>query len=111
MITSTTIREIVAIYVKHGWVLRRVLLSGKSKGAIEIPADVVDGVSIVDSDLDALWFSRPPKPGGVAWEIRHLSTEPYSLLFTMDELDADFENALDSAENVFRSNLAGRKEA
>ena len=111
MISSSEIGDIIAVYTKHGWLLRRVLLSPTVKGSIRLPEQSIGDAAIIDSDLDALWFSRPPKPGGVAWEIRHLSIEPYALLFTIDEHDAEFEDSLVSAEDVLRTNIASRKVA
>ncbi|MEP6944539.1 MAG: hypothetical protein ABJA02_01385 [Acidobacteriota bacterium] len=111
MMAATLLGEIAAVYHKHGWMLRRVLVSPKSRESFSISADSVGDAPVLTSDIDALWFSRQPKPGGVPWEIRHLSTEPYSLIFTIDEFDDGFEDSLASGEEQFRSHLAARKEA
>lgn len=75
MIDSSAIEKIVAQYVKHGWTLRRVLLSddGPDSGAF-------GEAEILRSDLNALWFSRSTRPDSTAWELRHLSTAPYALV-------------------------------
>lgn len=111
MISASAIRDIISVYVKHGWLLRRVLLSKELRSSVQLPDDLLPEANVVDSDIDALWFSRPPKIGGAPWEIRHLSPNPYALLFTIDERDGGLEDSLDSAENVLRANIAARKEA
>ncbi len=99
MIEAEQIGEIIETYEKYGWVLRRVLLSAALKerlgGGI---THLVDGVQVMDADIDAAWFSRPPKPGGVAWEIRHLNETPYALLEKIDENNAEFEDELRDVE-------------
>ena len=108
MITASDVREIVSIYIKHGWILRRVLLSPATRA--DVHTDIFDfpGVAVHDSDVDAMWFSRPPNGGGVPWEIRHLSSAPYALLFTINEHDEGFEESLKSAESVLVTNLQGK---
>lgn len=103
MIDATEINEILATYKKYGWELRRVLLTAEVK---ENVGDIFTGVSVAESDIDAAWFSRPPQPGQIAWEIRHLSTAPYALLEHLDETDADFEAALHAVEERLREAVA-----
>ncbi len=112
MITVETFNEIVAVYVRHGWALRRVLLSPALRDALKPSiSKMSDHVLVSDSDIDAAWFSRPPLRGGVPWEIRHLSDNPYALLYTIDELDAEFEDSLLAGENKFRESVSSRKSA
>lgn len=75
------IRETLELYKKHGWNLRRVLLSDETRSELGEPAAVlfVDA-EIVDSDIDAAWFSRRTRDGQVAWELRALSGAPVALL-------------------------------
>ena len=109
MISAGTISEIVGVYEKHGWLLRRVLLSSRLKAELAAAGeDIFRDVGIADSDIDAAWFSRPPSDGGVPWEIRHLSDSPYSLLENIDENDAGFEDALKAVEDRLRKNLGSR---
>ena len=88
MISERQIREILTQYEKHGWSLRRVLLSAKT--AESISASLFGGSPIVFSEIDALWFSRISKDGRETWEIRHLSNTPFALV-------AVFETAGDEA--------------
>jgi hypothetical protein len=81
MIQAEAIKEILGVYAKHGWNLRRVLLSDELKNSLGIPVKELFGdVPLKISPLDALWFSRPSKGAIVAWELRHLSSAPYALL-------------------------------
>lgn len=109
MIDQAAIAEIVATYRKHGWVLRRVLLSADLKRRLGESIDELFGeVAVSDSDIDAAWFSRPPKEG-VAWEIRHLSETPYALLETLDENGPDFELELQEVESRLRENTVAKR--
>ncbi len=106
MIDTKTITEILATYKKYGWELRRVLLTPELKANVNASfADVL----IVDTDIDAAWFSRPPQAGAVAWEIRHLSAAPYALLEHLDETGADFEAALKAVESRLRDAVAKKR--
>ena len=56
--------------------------------------------TIVDSDLDALWFSRRSKPDSEAWELRRLSALPYALVAVVsipiddDELESTLDQVV-----------------
>lgn len=112
MISANAIGEIIEVYLKHGWILRRILLSASLKTKIEVHlSHLIDGVQVMNFDIDAAWFSRPPKPGGVVWEIRHLSETPYSLVEKVDEDSIDFEATLRAVELRLRETLLIRKSA
>ena len=112
MINAAAISEIIAIYRKHGWILRRILLTAAMKDRLgKDAAQLFDDVQAIDSDIDAAWFSRLPKQGGVAWEIRHLSETPYALLENIDENSPGFEDALRSVESRLRETLLIGKSA
>ena len=98
MIDGENIGEIIAVYEKHGWVLRRILLTPALKSRVSGISQFADGVQVIDAGIDAAWFSRPPQAGGVAWEIRHLGETPYALVENVDEYSPDFEAALRSVE-------------
>jgi hypothetical protein len=112
MIGPDAIAEIVQTYGKHGWVLRRVLLSVELKQHLgDSIMELFGEVPVSESDIDAAWFSRPPKRGGVAWEIRHLTETPYALLEVLDENEADFEVSLQKLEARLRENVTGKTNA
>ena len=105
MIGTDTIIEVLATYKKHGWVLRRVLLSPGLKAQIGDEAEtLVPGVEIRNSDLDAAWFSRQSRKDSVAWELRRLGPLPFALVEVVDaEMPAaELENVLSDAEERLR---------
>lgn len=91
MIDATAFGEIVAQYERHGWKLRRALLSDDGRIAF---ANVLGDADVADADLDALWFSRQSNPDVEAWELRRLTVLPFALVTlvqtnaTSDELEA-----------------------
>lgn len=112
MIDACAIREIITIYQKHGWVLRRVLLSAGLKKALGKGKDALFGdVPVADSNIDAAWFSRPPKSGRVSWEIRYLGDMPFALLENIDENAPEFENVLGSVESRLRDWIVSKETA
>lgn len=82
MITAEQIREILSLYKKHGWNLRRVLLSDEMRvGLNEELQNLFGGAEIVSSPfLNAIWFSRVSRYSLETWELRHLSETPFALL-------------------------------
>lgn len=107
MIDLETITGIITTYKKHGWILRRVLLSTKTKAEVA-DALVLDDVRIVDSEIDAAWFSRPPGHGHVAWEIRYLGDPPFALLESIDENEPDLEDMLRDVERRLHESIAAK---
>lgn len=106
MIDAESVKEIIAIYSKHGWLLRRVLLSTKSKNDL---SGLFAGIEIRDSAIDAAWFSRPPRNGGVAWELRYLGNTPFALFEMADENAADFEQVLAAVVERLRLAIAAKE--
>jgi hypothetical protein len=90
MIDAGLVREILAIYTKHGWTLRRVLLSDAEKTAAGPSVrEQLGGVPVSASQLDAMWFSRVSKGTLEAWELRHLGPTPYALLEVIDREEGE----------------------
>lgn len=92
MISVEQIREILAQYEKHGWTLRRVLLSDELRVRVYNELVSMTGGGAVEfvssGDVEAAWFSRTSK-NGEAWELRHLSTTPFALFEVFDEDDEE----------------------
>jgi hypothetical protein len=91
MISVEQVLEILAQYKKHGWTLRRVLLSDELRvRAYNELVSLSDhkAVEFVSSDVEAAWFSRPSKEGE-AWELRYLSATPFALFEVFDEDDEE----------------------
>jgi hypothetical protein len=112
MIEASAIAEIIGTYKKYGWVLRRVLLSPALATKLGTEKDALFGdAAITGSAVDAAWFSRPPQPGDVAWEVRYLGDTPYALLVKVDESDPEFENMLQGVEEQLRDYVAAKQTA
>ena len=110
MIDAHRIGEIIATYNKHGWTLRRVLLTQRLNERIERDKTAVFGdTAVLESSIDAAWFSRPPKVGATAWEIRYLGDIPYALVEHADEADPEFENVLRRVESNLRESIAAKE--
>lgn len=97
------INEIVANYKRHGWTLRQVLLSAESKAAA-VESHSLGDAEIRNTDLDALWFSRPSHEEREAWELRLISEQAYALFeaFEAGETEEDREEARLEMENRMR---------
>ena len=97
MISGKEIGEILKLYAKHGWILRRVLLSDNLRG--NLADDLFGETEIRSANLDAVWFSRESN-SGEAWEIRHLSNAPFALVevFPDDMDDIEREERLNELQ-------------
>lgn len=97
MISAETIREILSLYKKYGWSLRRVLLSEKlNKHLSASIKPLFDDVEIVLAEIDAAWFSRASGKTNEAWELRHLSETPFAVFELFDK---------ETAEEIFKEKL------
>ena len=84
--------ETVATYRKHGWDLRSALMQPATLAELEEQQiELLKDITISESPVDALWFSRPSHQQREAWELRLLAQTPYALFetFEPDELDED----------------------
>lgn len=88
MIEPSAVDQIIAEYEKHGWKLRRALLSPGAKSAL---ASLAEAVEVDDSDIDALWFSRRSQPDREAWELRRLTGLPFALVAVISDDSANDE--------------------
>jgi hypothetical protein len=90
MISAAQINEILSLYRKHGWKLRRVLLCKKSFENLSADLKIMFGdTEIIESKVDAAWFSRPSANDNEAWELRHLSENPYALVEVFESVDEE----------------------
>ena len=98
MTDPATVGEIVKQYEKHGWTLRRALLSDESRVVL---SNSLAGIDIESSDLEALWFSRRSKPESESWELRRLTGSPFALVAVVpssaseDELESTLAQIAD----------------
>lgn len=110
MIGAGELDEIIATYRKHGWVLRRLLLTPALRQELADDLDRYD-VPFRLSGIDAAWFSRPPAPGHVAWEVRYLGDIAFALLEHFDESDPQFETRLADVESRLKETISAKESA
>src|SRR5437879_5508721 len=106
MATLKLIEEIIATYRRHEWQLRRVLLSPMTRKSI---AENIFGDAIIqDSEIDALWFSRPSHKGAEAWELRLIAEQQYALFeaFEPDESEDQRDEVRQEMEARMREHTA-----
>ena len=97
-------QQIVATYEKHGWTLRRVLLRPSAEHERQQIAQTFPETSLIDAEVDALWFARTSQAGREAWELRLIAEQPYALFetFEADEGEEDREDLRREMENKMR---------
>lgn len=111
---SGKFEEILAQYRRHGWRLARVLarpgtFAAAATGDAEAGASY-EGAPVVESEADAMWFTRPSAEGREAWELRLVGDTPYALfeLFEPDEDEEDREDVRREMEARLRDYAGGR---
>jgi len=107
MTISELINEIVGVYQKHGWQLRRVLLHPKSRAELENGISSLGAVAPQEAEIDALWFSRPSHEQREAWELRLVAENPYALFetFEADESEEEREDVRREMEARMREHF------
>jgi len=103
------INEIVATYSKHGWQLKRLLLTTEARALLaEAEQEKFGDAQVIDSHINALWFARPSQAGREAWELRLLAETPYALFetFEVDEEEEDREEVRREMEARLREYAA-----
>lgn len=85
--------ETIANYRKHGWRLRRVLLSPETRAEIGEAGveELFTDATVEESPIDALWFARASHAGREAWELRLVADTPYALFETFEPDEAEEE--------------------
>lgn len=105
------------MYREHGWRLVRVLARAQTLEELRGPtgdeaddAATFEGVGVVVSEVDAMWFTRPAQGGREAWELRLVGETPYALfeLFEPDEAEEEREDVRREMEARLREHAAPR---
>ena len=105
-------QEILAQYRRHGWRLARVLAApatlAEMRGADGVDAAAFEGAPVAESEVDAMWFTRPSAEGREAWELRLVGDTPYALfeLFEPEEAEEDREDVRREMEARLREYVA-----
>ena len=96
--------EIIATYRKHGWQLQRALLRPESVAELKAELAKLEAARLDESEVDALWFSRPSHGQREAWELRLISENPFALFetFEKDEQEEDREEVRKEMEARLR---------
>ncbi len=107
MRTSALINEIVDLYQKHGWQVRRLLLRPESQAMLENETSSLSEVQTEEGTIDAVWFSRPSHQQREAWELRLVTENPYALFetFEADESEEEREDVRREMEARLREYL------
>ena len=101
-------KQIIAEYERHGWKLRRVLSRPSSREELHA-ANLFGDSELIDSEINALWFSRPSHAQREAWELRLISEHAYALFeaFEADETEEEREDVRHEMENRMREHMRG----
>jgi hypothetical protein len=104
MPTIDLFHNIVSTYQRHGWELKRALLTRETRDEFRADNEMLKEAVVVDSDFDAVWFARPSHENREAWELRLIAEQPYALFeaFEADESEAEREDARTEMENRMR---------
>ncbi len=86
-------QEILAQYARHGWRPARLLARAETLAELA-GVKGLEGVAASESEVEAVWFTRPSAEGREAWELRLVGDTPYALfeLFEPDEDEEDRED-------------------
>jgi Xaa-Pro aminopeptidase len=105
-------QEILAQYQRHGWRLARVLARPETLAEMRGADDEghgFAGAALAESEVDAMWFTRPSSEGREAWELRLAGGTPYALfeLFEPDEAEEEREDVRREMEARLRDYAGG----
>jgi hypothetical protein len=109
MKTADLFTEVMAMYRKHGWQLRGLLLRPESR--VELQSQLSENFPVKEATFDALWFSRPSHDNREAWELRLLAQTQYALFetFEADETEEERDDVKLEMEARLREYLATDK--
>jgi hypothetical protein len=109
-----TFQEILATYRRHGWRLADVLARAETLAELSAAggAEEFEGAAVRESEVDAMWFTRPSAEGREAWELRLVGGTPYALfeLFEPDEAEEDRADVRREMESRLRDYAAPSEE-
>ena len=101
--------EIIKTYQRHGWQLRRLLVSAQSRALIGNQSETLfAGAGVRESEFDAAWFARASHGDREAWELRLVAETPYALfeVFAADESEEQREEVRREMEARMREYAA-----
>lgn len=90
MINRRQIEEILSLYQKYGWKLRRVLLTENLKNElVNELGELFGAAEICSSNCNGAWFSRAAGDERETWELRYLGSQPFALLEVFEAEDEE----------------------
>jgi hypothetical protein len=97
-------KDIITLYQRHGWKLRRILLTPGVRDELAHDRDAFAEAVLIDAEFDALWFARPSHAEREAWELRLISEHAYALFetFEADETEEEREEMRRELEHRMR---------
>jgi hypothetical protein len=75
--------DTIAQYSRHGWQTKRLLATRETGGALAGNPSF-QGIEWIESEVDAIWFTRPSSENREAWELRLIADTPYALFETFE---------------------------
>jgi hypothetical protein len=102
--------ELLTMYERHGWELKAALLRPETVAELNNTYRAqLESIPVNDSEIDALWFSRPSHQQREAWELRLLSETQYALFetFEADETEEQREEMRREMEARLRDYFKG----
>ena len=111
MTNHKAITDIIEQYRKHGWTLRRVLLTHGLAESLSDTTPVFGDAEIRMAAIDGLWFSRRSMPDREAWELRRISVSPFALVEVIPDglTDQEQDELLIQAEDRMLSDPRPRE--
>lgn len=92
MIKESELTEILSLYKRHGWTLRRVLMSPEFEKSLGSKRNVLfRDADMRSSNMDGAWFSRLSNPENETWELRLLTSTPFALLDVLSKTATETE--------------------
>ena len=100
--------EVIAAYRRHGWELRRALVTAETLAETGGHTTLFENLPVREASIDALWFARPSAKGREAWELRLVAETPYALFeaFEPDETEEQREEVRCEMEARMREYMA-----
>ena len=100
--------EVIAAYCRHGWEVRRALMTADTLAATSGHIPMFENLPVRESSIDALWFARPSENQREAWELRLVAETPYALFeaFESDETEEQREEVRREREARMREYTA-----
>lgn len=105
-----SLAEVIDAYRRHGWQLRRALLTAATLAETRArESELFESLPIAEAPIDALWFARPSHQNREAWELRLVAETPYALFeaFESDETEEQREEMRREMEARMREYATG----